>query len=791
MTGLGKPEFAVAIVIAGIVALLAMIVLILPGAEGNDDPVVEFDLIDVPMARAINEDGYAEVFYNDQIRVDPDVYDPNGDDIVEYEWIFEVNGSGPQTNDDREDFIFNVGHEHLYPFEDGGEPVPPWPNSAPEDYIVTLRAHDDEGGVGEYSMDVVVHPYAQNEWVRHVKFGPTLLDVWVELLWRGFVDEAAPSESHISEDRPVFVFVEESENPIPDLFTSGGLGKVFDIYNWGCYLQDGSEGFIEAEIKMPFLTSSIENYGHSIMLQEEIKLEYYDEIEQQFLPVPDSYVISEGGYKYAVGSVDHFSLFAAVIDVIYNESHPDYLNYLPDLSVQDITFSRAPVLEGQELEIRADIRNTGMTHGRNVTVDFYDNDVHIGNTTVEVVEAGEAPITVTQIFSPMNNETRSNFQDHNIVVKVNEQRAITEHPDNYVNNELNMELPVIRPTGSNLQVEISSPANGTIVKGSVNISGTANASIGDTDITITEVPFGNNDHAINIVQVNPEPPSVSSMFYAMLDDRGTAIPGVQGTVDDIYGLFFNDQYVNISFQDNDRDGLISAGDVFLIKQAYNGGQWQDGYDLIIRDLDQVEIDSVLLSIGGKPRTDARGTDNWTFDLDTTTLANGEVTVSAYSSDGISFSTAHEITLIVDNPEPNVPPTITITSPEDGSKLSGKVTMKGTTTDTDGVVTKIEIRIGEDEWQLINGTGSWEFILDTNKISNGSYNIKVRCFDGEDFSNISSISITVENKDNKETNEKDDDGGGDGFIPFVHFQEILLIMILAALMYQFKRKSIKY
>jgi flagellin-like protein len=95
-------------------------------------------------------------------------------------------------------------------------------------------------------------------------------------------------------------------------------------------------------------------------------------------------------------------------------------------------------------------------------------------------------------------------------------------------------------------------------------------------------PFGNNDFAITIEKVDPDAVSVISVNYILLDDASRAVPGVQGSVKDVYGLNFDDQYTNVSFQDNDRDGKISAGDVFLIKNVINGGQASAGYSLLLK-----------------------------------------------------------------------------------------------------------------------------------------------------------------------------------------------------------------
>ena len=95
-------------------------------------------------------------------------------------------------------------------------------------------------------------------------------------------------------------------------------------------------------------------------------------------------------------------------------------------------------------------------------------------------------------------------------------------------------------------------------------------------------PYGQGDFAIHIEKVDPDAVSVISVNYILLDASSSAVPGVQGSVKDIYGLNVEDQYTNVSFQDNDRDGKISAGDVFLIKNSNNGGQAQAGYSLLLK-----------------------------------------------------------------------------------------------------------------------------------------------------------------------------------------------------------------
>ncbi|MCK4614958.1 MAG: hypothetical protein KAU14_09155, partial [Thermoplasmata archaeon] len=104
--------------------------------------------------------------------------------------------------------------------------------------------------------------------------------------------------------------------------------------------------------------------------------------------------------------------------------------------------------------------------------------------------------------------------------------------------------------------------------------------------------------------------------------------------------------------------------------------------------------------------------------------------------------------------PNKKPTVTITSPKNGAEVKGKVAIKGTASDEDGTVEKVQISINSGPWLPVKGTETWSIEWNTEEIDNGEYTIKVRSYDGTDYSEEQSVNIKVENKD---------DGGG-GFIP---------------------------
>jgi len=94
-------------------------------------------------------------------------------------------------------------------------------------------------------------------------------------------------------------------------------------------------------------------------------------------------------------------------------------------------------------------------------------------------------------------------------------------------------------------------------------------------------PYDGN-FSVHIEKVDPAPVNIIHVNYILLDDRGTAVPGEQGSLRDIYDLDIENENTNITFQDRDRDGKISAGDMFIIKSKENGGQATAGYSLLLR-----------------------------------------------------------------------------------------------------------------------------------------------------------------------------------------------------------------
>ncbi len=114
--------------------------------------------------------------------------------------------------------------------------------------------------------------------------------------------------------------------------------------------------------------------------------------------------------------------------------------------------------------------------------------------------------------------------------------------------------------------------------------------------------------------------------------------------------------------------------------------------------------------------------------------------------------------------PNPAPETVITAPEEAEVLGGKIKIKGTASD-DTSITKVEVRIDGGAWFEADGTTSWSYEINTNKMEEGNHTVEVRSFDGEKYSDP--VAVTFEVDHDKATKE-DEPGFG------------LMLMMLAML-----------
>lgn len=94
-------------------------------------------------------------------------------------------------------------------------------------------------------------------------------------------------------------------------------------------------------------------------------------------------------------------------------------------------------------------------------------------------------------------------------------------------------------------------------------------------------PYDNN-FSVHVEKIDPDATNHTKVNFILLDEAARAVSGVHGSLKHIYNLNFSDEYTNISYQDIDEDGMLSPGDVFLIKHKDYGGQAESGYRLLLK-----------------------------------------------------------------------------------------------------------------------------------------------------------------------------------------------------------------
>lgn len=92
------------------------------------------------------------------------------------------------------------------------------------------------------------------------------------------------------------------------------------------------------------------------------------------------------------------------------------------------------------------------------------------------------------------------------------------------------------------------------------------------------------------------------------------------------------------------------------------------------------------------------------------------------------------------------PTVIITYPADGATVSRFVMISGTAHNPDpGLnITRVEVKIAQNTWMTATGTDLWSCDWTTYSTPNGLSNISVRSYNGKDYSEIQTITVTVDN-----------------------------------------------
>ena len=109
--------------------------------------------------------------------------------------------------------------------------------------------------------------------------------------------------------------------------------------------------------------------------------------------------------------------------------------------------------------------------------------------------------------------------------------------------------------------------------------------------------------------------------------------------------------------------------------------------------------------------------------------------------------------------PNQRPAVAITDPEEDDQVTGIYDIGGTSSDPDGIVSYVEVRFNGSSWQRAAGRASWRYEWDTRDQADGDWLIEARAYDGDLYSTIAKVNVTIFNPVvYQEILLVDDDGG---------------------------------
>jgi len=169
-----------------------------------------------------------------------------------------------------------------------------------------------------------------------------------------------------------------------------------------------------------------------------------------------------------------------------------------------------------------------------------------------------------------------------------------------------------------------------------------------------------------------------------------------------------------------------------------------------------------------------GTTSWTYQWNSTEFPGGSYRFRFRAFDGLDYSETVELTLKVQNDSSNILPTVSVFPPTGEGKVSGIVLIKGSASDQDGTIQRVEISIGGGDWVNVTGTDSWSYQWDTSKAENGEYLIRIRAYDGKNYSSVVSLNFNVNN--DAPSSESDDTGFLPGFETIVVSAGIIVVAI---------------
>jgi outer membrane protein assembly factor BamB len=156
------------------------------------------------------------------------------------------------------------------------------------------------------------------------------------------------------------------------------------------------------------------------------------------------------------------------------------------------------------------------------------------------------------------------------------------------------------------------------------------------------------------------------------------------------------------------------------------------------------ITMVEFSVDKAAWLEADGLTSWSYEWNTSNVANGKHKIAFRAFDGELYSPEVTVSFKVNNIVINLRPSVAITGPSVDKPLSGTVTVTGTASDPEGNLSRVEMSLNGGGWSPVTGASSWSYMLDTKTLRNGMHSVQVRAFDGVNHSDAAQLDFSVNN-----------------------------------------------
>lgn len=157
------------------------------------------------------------------------------------------------------------------------------------------------------------------------------------------------------------------------------------------------------------------------------------------------------------------------------------------------------------------------------------------------------------------------------------------------------------------------------------------------------------------------------------------------------------------------------------------------------------VASVQVKVDSGAWEGATGTTSWSFSTGMLSETSHVIAVRSIDNGG-NISTEQSITVTISHPPDNDNPTVTVTTPTDGTTLSNLApTFEGTANDpgtTPSGLSNVQVRVDSGSWQPVSGTTFWSY-TPSSDLSEGSHTFEFKAVDNKgNESTITTISLTL-------------------------------------------------